>query len=214
MSGLRKNATSTELSYCDSGLREATFTRVHIISHVELICMGMVNYTIVVPSHGNQFAKNAKMRQMDTPYTILLWFLYYCGYAWECFTHWNCIHCCGFAREWSLYYCGYTWKWPLQLWLRMGMISSIVVTHGNGFYYCRHMGKVSTIVATHGNGPVYYCGYTWEWSLLLWLLMGMAQRTIVDAHGNSLYFCVYAWECPLLLWLRMGMASSIVDTWE
>ena len=63
------------------------------------------------------------------------------------------------------------------------------------------MGMASTIVDT------------WEKSLLLWLLMGMAQSTIVDTHGNGLYYCGYSWEWPsVLLWMHMGIASTFVST--
>ena len=57
------------------------------------------------------------------------------------------------THEDGLYNCGYAWEWPLLLWLRMGMVSTIVVTHGNALY---------TIVVT-------------QWPLLLWLRMGMVS---------------------------------------
>ena len=54
------------------------------------------------------------------------------------------------------------------------------------------MGMASATVDKHENG-LYLCGYSWEWSLLLWLLMGMASAT-VDTHGNSIYYCGLSWE--------------------
>ena len=56
------------------------------------------------------------------------------------------------------------------------------------------MVMVSTIVDTHGHG-LYHCGYSWSWSLLLWILMVIAAiivdthghgRSIVDTHGHGL----------------------------
>ena len=93
------------------------------------------------------------------------------------------------------------------------------------------MEMVYTIMATHGN-DLCYCGHTWEWSLLLWLLMGMASATVdthwrgsllllllmgmtsatVDTQGNDPFYSCYSWECPLLLLKHMGMVSTIVAT--
>ena len=62
------------------------------------------------------------------------------------------------------------------------------------------MVMTETIVDTYGHGH-FYCGYSWSWPLLLWILMVMTT-TIVDAHGNDFY----------LLWILMAITFTHVDT--
>ena len=54
------------------------------------------------------------------------------------------------------------------------------------------MAMAATIVVTHDHG-LYYCGHSWLWPLLLWLLMIMASN-IVDTHGHGRFYCGYLWS--------------------
>ena len=63
-----------------------------------------------------------------------------------------------------------------------------MTTHGNGLYVLLWllMGMASATVETHGY-RLYYCGYSWEWFLLLWLRIEIAS-TILDTLLLSIYW--------------------------